>query len=328
MDKQQLLEEVKSLAAAGQLSRSELAGAFDAGNNIAISENPHLSLNLANVLYYIGGGIVFIGIAILVGQNWEYLNDFTKILSTLGSAVAAYIVGAIFYRYPKLVQVATAFFFLSALLMPLGIAITFDLSEFLISNPLLAQTVLVGICLAVYLASYFVYRTNLFHIFNIIFGTWFFYAVTDLIVGPNPVFDWDDFFYYRSLVAGLSLMFLGYYFSNNSSKLLAGILYVVGPFMFLGSALALQGYMPEQNAFWEIIYPGLVFGVMFLSVYLQSKSFFTLGALFLMAYIIKITGEYFSEGLGWPTSLVFAGMALIVVGYMTVWLKGKYFVKN
>ena len=78
--------------------------------------------------------------------------------------------------------------------------------------------------------------------------------------------------------------------------------------------------------FWELIYPGLVFGTLFLSVHVKSKAFLTWGTLFLMAYLLKITSEYFSSGLGWPLALVLAGLMLIGTGYMSFSLKKKYMV--
>jgi hypothetical protein len=43
-----------------------------------------------------------------------------------------------------------------------------------------------------------------------------------------------------------------------------------------------------------------------------------------MIYILKITGEYFQDGLGWPLALVLAGLALIAVGYVAVYVNNKY----
>ena len=93
---------------------------------------------------------------------------------------------------------------------------------------------------------------------------------------------------------------------------------------FLGAALALGGWSPQQNIFWELIFPGLVFGIIFLSVYLKNKSFLVFGALYLMAYIIKITSEYFSQSLGWPLALVLAGFMLMGIGYFAFYLNQKY----
>jgi hypothetical protein len=112
----------------------------------------------------------------------------------------------------------------------------------------------------------------------------------------------------------------------DTKKVLSGALYGFGIIAFLGAALGLGGWAPDANAFWEVGFAGLVFGTIFMSVYLKSKVLLTFGSIFLMGYIIKITGEYFSNSLGWPTALILAGLALIGVGYYTVRLNKKYLV--
>ncbi|MGH2611719.1 MAG: hypothetical protein ACRDFB_01560, partial [Rhabdochlamydiaceae bacterium] len=133
-----------------------------------------------------------------------------------------------------------------------------------------------------------------------------------------------DFYEYRVLFVGLSYLFLGYYLSSTLQRDLAGALYGFGSLFFLGAALSLGGFKPSQNIFWELIFPGLVFVILYLSVHLKSKAFLTFGTLFVMIYILKITGEYFSGTLGWPISLMFCGVALIGVGYYAFSLNKKY----
>jgi ABC-type branched-subunit amino acid transport system permease subunit len=72
------------------------------------------------------------------------------------------------------------------------------------------------------------------------------------------------------------------------------------------------------------VYPLLVFGVIFLSVYVKSKAFLVFGTIFLIAYILKLTSEYFSSGLGWPLALVLAGLAIMAVGYYAVRINKRY----
>ncbi len=48
------------------------------------------------------------------------------------------------------------------------------------------------------------------------------------------------------------------------------------------------------------------------------------GSLFLGGYLAKITGEYFSDSLGWPLALVLVGFMLMGVGYLTFRLKRTY----
>ena len=75
---------------------------------------------------------------------------------------------------------------------------------------------------------------------------------------------------------------------------------------------------------WEILFPGIVFGVVFLSVYLKSKSFLVFGSIYLMAYILKLTKEYFADSMGWPLALVISGLLLIGIGYAAFALNKKY----
>jgi hypothetical protein len=163
-------------------------------------------------------------------------------------------------------------------------------------------------------------------LFSIIFGTAFFYALTSFIASMSATsFDWR-FFAYRTLAVGLSYVLLGYGFVKKEEAPLTGVLYGFGILAFLGSALALGGWSPTQNIFWELIFPVLAFGTVFLGTYIKSKAFLTFGSLFLMIYILKITGEYFTNSLGWPLALVIVGLALIAVGYGTLYLKRKYIV--
>ena len=150
-----------------------------------------------------------------------------------------------------------------------------------------------------------------------------FFSFTSLLVGSNPHFDWE-FSAYRVLCTGLVYALLGYYFTQTPQRALTGALYGFGVLFFLGAALALGDWKPNQNAFWELIFPGLVFGVMFLSVYLKSRAFLTFGSIYLMVYILKITAEYFADSLGWPLALVLTGLGLIAIGYLHFNLKKKY----
>jgi hypothetical protein len=127
------------------------------------------------------------------------------------------------------------------------------------------------------------------------------------------------------LALGLTWIFLGYYLQSTQYKALTGVLYAFGVLSFLAGALTLGGWSPSQNIFWELVYPLFVFGAVFLSVYLKSKSFLTFGTIFLIVYILKITGEYFTSGLGWPLALVIAGLAIMAIGYYAVRINKQYF---
>lgn len=322
MDKKDLLKHIQSLASQKAITKDELISAFDAGISGDVPEEGSHQAGISHILYYIGGAIVFIGISVLIWQHWTALNSATKILSTLGAGIASYITAVFFSREKRLEIVSGAFYFISALVMPLGLHVTFRIAGFDTGN-YAVQSAVSGILLATFFLSYLANRKAVFTLFNVIFGTWLFFSFTSFLVGGRPGFGWE-FSAYRVLCVGLMYGLLGYHYAETPYRALTGALYGFGVFCFLGAALVLGEWRPHQNWLWELAFPGLAFGVIFLSVYLKSKAFLTFGSLYLIAYIFKITGEYFAESLGWPLVLVLTGLGLIAIGYLHFNLRKKY----
>lgn len=324
MNKDQFLQLVKNISAQKLVSREELIAAYDSATAIPKPTGLNKHVGISEILYYLGGTIVFIGVSILIWQNWNTLNSLTKILTTLGIGFTSYLIGVVFSRDEKLDAVGQAFFLISALVIPIGLYVVFDLGQLnVVDNA--TQSVISGILFATYIASYFIFRRTIFIIFSIIYGTWLFFSLTNLVMGSSPEVIEFKLNEYRSLLVGLSYILLGYYFSATDKAPLTGVLYVFGLLGFLGAGIVLGGWTPNQNVIWELIYPGIVFGVIFLSVYLKSREFLALGTIFLMIYLLKITAEYFSKGLGWPLALMISGFLLIGVGYLGFYLNKKYF---
>lgn len=318
MHKEEFLQNVRELAAAGTITESELVGAYRAARKDA---GASVRLGISEVLYYIGGAIVCIGIGIFLFQNWGDLNMATRIIATLGSSIAAYVVGVLFKQYKNLGQVSDAFFLIASAVLPIGLGVTFHEYGTEVGNPRM-QSVMSLIAFAVMLSSYTLYRRIVFMIFGVLFGTWAYFSVISWVIGTYPV---DTLFEYVVLAAGIAYVLLGYGFVNHKDlRVLTGVLYSIGLIAALGSALALGGWTPEQNVFWEVIFPGLALGTAFLGAYLKSRSFLVFGSMYLMAYIIKITAEYFSDTLGWPLALVICGFALIAIGYGAFYVNKKY----
>jgi hypothetical protein len=322
-NKDEVLNEIRILAGQNAIGKEELIQAYDSGKGVRGDIALTKKLGVAEILYYIGGAVVFLGIMILLGQNWSTLGVAAKVMATLGSGIAAYFVGVLFNRDARTEAAGSAFFLISALVTPIGLWVIFDEAGFN-ANSFGMQTWISGILLAVFVSSYFVFKKNIFTLFSIIFATWMFFSFTGFLVAGAPHFNDWKFYMYRTLAVSTAYMLIGYSFSKNERVSLCWFLYGFGVLGFLGAALALGEWKPNQNVFWELIYPGLVFGALFTSVHIKSKAFLTWGTIFLMAYILKITAEYFSTGLGWPLALVIAGLAMIGAGYMSFSLKKKY----
>ncbi|MDD5026283.1 MAG: DUF2157 domain-containing protein [Candidatus Peribacteraceae bacterium] len=322
MDKQDLLRQLSALAEQHLVSEQEVLQVLRQGKPPA-SEHATAS-RFTEILYYIGSLIIFIGVTVLVVQNWEMLNSITRILVTLGVGVASYIMGVLYMQKNVTQKLTTAFFFLATILLPTGLFITFHEAGFDVGTAG-TNVVISGILLGTYLASYSLYKRNFFLLFEIIYATWLFFAFTSLLFSGNPILVEWKFYTYRVMITGLSFIFIGYSFRENGSRReLTGPLYAFGILGFLASTLALGGWRPEQSLVWELLFPGIDLAVIFLGVIFRTRAFLVFGALFLMAYILKITSEYFSEGFGWPLSLVLLGLAFIAIGYYTYHLNRKY----
>jgi len=321
--KDEVLQYIKNLANQKLITKEEILNAYNEGSGIKADAVFAKKLKFAEVLYYIGGAIIFLGIVILIAQNWSNLSFLTKVLATLVSGVVAYFVGILLSRDKRTEGIGSAFHLIAALVIPIGLYVVFDNAGFDVSS-LELQSLISGILLITYLASFFSFRKNLFLLFSILFGTWFFFSFVNFIIGDSPfLYEWH-LIEYQVLFVGLSYMLLGYSFSKSERSSLTGFLYGFGIMGFLGAALSLGGTDPNQNIFWELFFPVLIFIALFLSVQLKSKAFLTFGTIYLMIYIIKITFEYFENSLGWSLALVLAGFSVIAVGYMSVYLKNKY----
>ena len=324
MNKQEVLLQVTELAKTKEITKEEVVYAYEAGAGMTpISPTAH-RFDISQVLYYIGGAIVFLGIAVLLYQNWSSFNTVVKILVTFGVAIVSYIVGVLFAKYPEYDGAANAFFLISALVSPVSLYVLFDKIGLDIATAPI-QLAIYLVLTVVYIASFKIMKKTLLYLFCIIFATGLFHYVVVWLIGNSLTQENALKVYeYEAMVTGLSYMLLGYHIQQTEEKALTGVLYAFGSFVFLMASIFLGGYSPNQNSFWELIYPLLVFGIIFASIYVKSKSLLTFGTLFLIAYILKLTAEYFSTGLGWPLALVLAGLIIMVVGYYAVRINKKY----
>src|SRR3989344_1828882 len=294
MDKTQLIEQIKQFASNKQITKEELNAAYDSGAVKTTEKESIMThhLNIAEVLYYIGGLIVIIGIIVLIVQHWEELNLFSRLLVTLGVGITSYITSIIIGRYEKLDSISQVFGLISAPTTAIGIKFLMDdFGVELQTSTLLS--IISGIMLTFQLVSYFFYKKFIFLFLSILFATLFFFSFTNFLFEQTNIESTLALHKYSVLIAGLSYLIPGHYFTKAKLEGLVGFLNGFGVVGFLGAALALGNWKPEQNIFWEIIFPGLALGVVFLSVYLRASAYLLFGTLFLMVYILKITYEYF-----------------------------------
>jgi hypothetical protein len=290
-------------------------------NNQVLTRRLHLS----EIFYYLGALIIFLGISVLVGQNWEALNSITRVLLTLGAGVVFYVVGVALVNNKISDKISVPFFLLSGFLIPSGLYILFD-SVKVNSFSVWLHTFIWGISFLFFWLSEVYFRKIILTLFTCIFGLFFFFALTDWVLGAAELKLEYNYFAYRVLTAGFVYLILGYiYQENNFRSVLVWFLNLAGLGMFLGASMYVGGFKPEQNIFWELLFPFLAFGAIYLSTIIKSRAYLIIGTLFLMGYFGKITTEYFSDSLGWPITLIVIGLLMIGIGYWSVQINRKYF---
>ena len=317
MNKSELLKSVTKLAKSGKLKKDELLAAFNKG---AKTES---HFKMSNILYYLGAIVVIIGIIILVTENWDLLNDVSKILVTLGSSIAAFLSAVLIGQKEKFKNVSLSFFLVSMIIMPFGFGVSLDIFGYDVGD-IFIMLLMSMMSFVIALVSYFVFKNNIFLIFCILFGTWFYFMILEFLFEDSMIIDDEEFWHYRTLALGISYLLIGHHLLKEKKNILSNVLFTFGSLFFLGAALFLGGWEPYQNIFWEIMFPGLAFGIIFLSTYLKRLVFLIVGSGALIIYIFKITSEYFTDTLGWPLSLVIVGLSLIAIGYLFVHLNKKY----
>ena len=328
MDKQNLIQEIKTAAASGAISKQELLAAYDSalGSGQKSAEKSGQRLTFFEAIQYLGSGIVFIGIALLVGNNWNSLNTAARILITLGSAVVAFIISLPLLRNENTKKLGYAFVLISILLMPIGVYSIFNA----LNIPLNTSWQQIGfeLCLlAIYISAFYAVRLKIYIVPITFFATTLFFSITGAITGPLNSDSALTFNEYRFLITGLSYLGFGYFFTLKSDRLFASLFYIFGIVAVLGSAMTLGGFNMDKNlgqGIWEFGYPLLVFAAMYFSIFVRQTKILVISALFLMGYVLKISSEYFSGSLGWPLAVVIAGLLMIAVGYLSVYVNRKY----
>lgn len=347
-DRAAALRFVSSVGASGVITRDELTAAYEAGRGsagVGVAGSPLAvrvdgvpgpppavpsgRLGIAEVLSYLGGAVVVIGVATLIGQNWHALSLPTRLLATLGAGVAAFVVGVLLSNRPQTDRAAPAFYLISGLVTPIGIAVLQDGAD-LSPGSNGSQSVNALAMLVAFGAAFYLLRRMVLLVLTVGYGVWLFFAVTGTMRDLTP---WaqvgtgdgtPNFDAYRLLVVGVALGVLGYGLHRTVWKSFSGTLYGFGSLGLLVAVLVLGGWPPSDSLFWNLAFPVVDLGVLFAGVHLRSRVALTMGTLGLMGYLLKLTSEYFSDSLGWPLALVLAGLGMILIGFVSVMLRRRY----
>lgn len=326
MNKEELLQELSLKLNTGEISPEEITTRFNlisaSQPSVAIPEkaNKFTPFSITKMLYVLGAAIVVIGVIIFVSQIWEDIGSFGRIVVTLGLGILTTAIGSTLLKSKPDDNIGNVFHAIGGLLIPGGALVT--LSE--LSNDVYSMwpvTITFAVISIFYLLLNYVHKSPILTFFTIANGTAFIYSFVESVIEPSSsYYFYRDLYSYITMAIGLSYILLAYAFREGWNKPLIGVLNFFGIIGFLGASFS----QVFDSVLWQLVYFIFVFGSVYLSIYLKSRSILIISTLFLVAHISYITSEYFADSLGWPISLVFLGFIFIGLGYVSVNINKKY----
>jgi hypothetical protein len=288
------LEQIVALAKLHGLSAAEVAAAVDTSPGAAAE--PVRQSALVRVLGVLGGTFVFAGVGVFIALQWEDLNSAARVVVTLGSGVAAFVLGVLGSREARVRAAATPLLLAAAALEPTGMLVAFD--EFGSGGDWRWASLVTCGTMALQFGGAFGALTRSTPLFlTILFGTLFWWTTLDLLDADETVI---------AIVVGSSLLLT----SVGVDRIGRG---EVTPFWYFCGAAAFLGGLFDavEGTGLEIAFLAVAAGFVYASVVLHSRTLLAVSTLAILAYTGWFTGQHFVDSVGWPLALVGFGLAMI-----------------
>lgn len=322
MNNEELLQELSAKVSLGEISREEVMSRLPVApmtqpeNGKGGKRFSHFSVT--KMLYVLGAVIVIVGVIIFIAQIWDDIGSFGRISVTLGLGILIAALGSVLMKQKPGDNIGAVFHCIGGVLIPGGAVVT--LSELDVDFvSLWPVAITFGAIFAFYVLLNAIQKHAMLTFFAIANGTAFIYLLVGAIV-EGPFYRHEDLYAYLTMVIGASYLLLAHAFRQGWNRELIGVLYFLGITGFLGAAFS-RVFNSEP---WQLLYFLIVFGGLFLSVYMRSRSILMMSTLFLIAHVSYITSKYFADSLGWPISLVILGFLFIGLGYASITINKKY----
>ncbi len=313
MRRTDLLDAIDRGLANGEISVNDL---LERASRLQTNRKSAFADWVSRALYYLGGGVILLGIVVFTAERWDILSSGQRIVVTLGAGVLALSSGIALSRRDKWGAAGPALILVSVLMMPVGLLIAWD--EWNWNPGRLVSQVQISLLLALTYAGPLVkLRKSVLGLATMIFSTWFFFALTNWLARDLGWVSAELFNTYRVMIVSSTVAAIGYTLVENRS-------WHGHPMLNLGMAgIAVCGFVlfawsTPHALLWKILFPVMIYAMVHLSAHCRSRSILWSAATALGAYLTYFTVEYFSDSLGWALSLVVIGVILMGIAYLTL----------
>lgn len=293
-DRSAALEQIASLAATHDIGVDEIAARL---GQVQAKTPARQNSILKQLFGYTGGIFVFSGICLLVGMIWDDIASLQRVIVTLGTGLAAFVLGFFCVRDARFERAATPLFLVSALLQPTGLFVF--LHEYFPEGgdaELAALAIFTVMVMQHGLAFWALRRTSLAFL-SILFWN----AAIGTAMG------WLDFDgEVAGILAGISMLSLARLADKSVHRSIAPFWYFFGVSFVLCASWSLVEGTPA-----DLAYLGLNAFFVFLSIRFASRTLLFVSVIGLLAYLSYFTYEYFADVIGWPIALIVMGLVMI-----------------
>ena len=305
-DRAQALEQIAAIAKAHGLSAAEIAAALQTPDDSGDRRGRGV---LVHVLGVLGGTFVFAGVGVFIALQWDSLNSAARVLVTLGSGLAVFVLAVLATRDRRFEKASTPLFLAAAALEPGGMFVAF--AEFGSGGDWRwASLVTSGAMAAQFALAFAALQRSTLLFFTILFATTSFWTSLDLMDVDGTLI---------ALVLGASMLLAAIGADRAGRGGITPLWY------FAGATAFLYGFFDSvEGTPVEISFLALAAGFVYASVLVHSRTLLAVATLAILAYTAYFTGEHFVDSVGWPLALVAFGLALIGLSALAVRIDRDY----
>ena len=304
--KEEAVHEILDIARRHGVTLEDLRYALEQAEPVS---SPRFRGILPRLFASLGGTFVFAGLCVFIGINWEEMNAAARIIVTLGSGVATFGMGLAALTRSRYEKAVTPLFLIAAVLQPTGILVALDeLSSG--RDWHYAGLLMTGIMAFQQGVTFIVKRRTTLLFTTLLFSVTFLSVLFDLLnIDPQIT----------GVTLGLSLILVNIAVNKTRHA-------TITPFWHLtGSASFLYGIFDMlEGTPCAILFLAIACGIVYLSVYVRSRTLLVCGTVSILAYIGYFTSQHFLESWGWPLALILLGFVLIGLSAAAVRLNQKF----
>jgi hypothetical protein len=306
--REQALREIAALAERHGLTTADISVALG-GAPAAAAGSGRARGVLVRVLGALGGTFVFAGVGVFIAVQWSEMNSAARIVVTLGSGLAAFVLALLSDRDTRFARATTPLLLMAAALEPTGMLVMFDeLGPG--GDWRWAGLVTAGSMALQFGAGFRILGASTPLFLTILFAALFSWTALDLMGMDAKIV---------AMTVGASLLLAAAGIERTRYRGVTPLWFFLGGAAFLGGLFDLVDRTPFELAFLVV-----AAGFVYLSVVWHSRTLLGVATAGILAYTAWFTGQYFADSVGWPLALIVFGLLMIGLSSLALRIDRDY----